>query len=617
VAFELQGDIHALDRWVKRALQGRPDWAELLLFVDQFEELFTLVATAYQGAFIDLLARATRLDRVRTIVTLRADFYPRCLEWPALRAQFETEQLAQSHYPLMAPGMGQLHEMITRPAERAGLRFEEGLAERILDDTGTEPGALALMAFALAELYTAGTAARRLTHAAYESFEGVVGALGKRADDTFNRLQSHVQARLGDVFRELVEVDERGVATRRRALQQKLTVSTETNALVKAFTDARLLVSSRGEAGASVVEVAHEALFRSWPYLTRWIQATADDLRLRRHITQLAAYWQEHGCLAEQRWPDDRVIEAADMLAHLGLKAQDLPKLERDFLGPLDRERMLKQIDDPATTHGQRAIIGVRLARLGDPRSGVGLRADGLPDIVWCEVPPGEMALEEDAGSFTIDAPFYIAKYPLTYAQYRAFLDAPDGFSRPAWWQGLWFQVDKPGRQFNRRDNHPAENVCWLEAVAFCRWLTEQLAHELRERFGEGYVIRLPAEWEWQQAATGGDRAHEYPWGPQWDSTRTNTIESELSRSTAVGMYPQGTSPVGASDMSGNVWEWCLNEYDLPTHTDLAGEARRVVRGGSWDNVRDDARAAYRYRYDPDYRNVNLGVRLVCSSPIF
>ncbi len=153
VADELKSDSQALHRWVTRVLDAKPDWAELLLFVDQFEELFTLVAPFYQGAFIDLLAQATALDRVRTIVTMRADFYHRCLEWPALRAQFETEQLEKSHYPLMAPGLGQLHEMITRPAERAGLTFEEGLPARILDDTGLEPGALALMAFALSALY--------------------------------------------------------------------------------------------------------------------------------------------------------------------------------------------------------------------------------------------------------------------------------------------------------------------------------------------------------------------------------------------------------------------------------------------------------------------------------
>jgi formylglycine-generating enzyme required for sulfatase activity len=127
----------------------------------------------------------------------------------------------------------------------------------------------------------------------------------------------------------------------------------------------------------------------------------------------------------------------------------------------------------------------------------------------------------------------------------------------------------------------------------------------------------LPAEWEWQQAATGGDRANEYPWGPEWDSNRTNTSESELNRLTAVGMYPQGASPVGALDMSGNVWEWCLNEYGHPSHTDLSGDARRVVRGGSWLNVRDNARPAYRDRSYPHYRNDDVGVRLVCSSPIF
>jgi hypothetical protein len=409
------------------------------------------------------------------------------------------------------------------------------------------------MAFALSELYQARSADGRLTHAAYESFGGVPGAIGKRADDTFKQLPSVVREMLGHVFRDLVEVDERGVATRRRALLGQVTALSEAKALVSAFTGSRLLVTSRSEGGQPVLEVAHEALFRSWPRLEKWIRDTADDHRLRRQITQLAAYWQEHGRKDEHRWPDDRVVEVVAMLNHLGLKAEDFPELERDFLGPLDRDRMLAEIDDPAMPHERRAIIGVRLALLGDPRSGVGLRADGLPDIAWCPVPGGEIVLKVEAappqsalgrllgrGSgapprFAVE-PFYIAKHPVTYIQYRAFLDADDGFSNPQWWQGLWFQVNKPGKQFNRRDNHPAENLCWLEAVAFCRWLSARL----------GYEIRLPTEWEWQQAATGGKLERKYPWSGDWDSSCANTYESELSRSTAVGLYPQGASPGGA-----------------------------------------------------------------------
>jgi formylglycine-generating enzyme required for sulfatase activity len=620
VAVELQGDVGSLDQWVTRVLKRKPDWAKLLLFVDQFEELFTLVSSHYQTNFVELLARAIALDRVCTIVTMRADFYHRCLEWPVLRAQFENEQWEKSHFPLMAPGTGQLHEMINRPAVRAGLRFEQGLPERILDDTGTEPGALALMAFALAELYEAKTDDGRLTHTAYERFGGVSGAIGKRAEDTFGALEPTVQAKLGDGFRELVEVDERGVATRRRAPLRQITGSVQAQTLVNALTNARLLVTSRGEDEDSVVEVAHEALFRSWPRLEKWVQDTADDLRLRRQIRQLADYWRQHARKDEHRWSDDRVAEAVGMLDHLGLTAEDLPGIEQDFLGPLDRDRMLAELDDPTTPHERRAISGVRLALLGDPRPGVGLRKDGLPDIVWCEVPSGEITLEVDeekpsrlskwlgrssSHSFEV-APFRIAKYPLTYIQYRAFLDAEDGFRNSAWWKGLWFQVNEPGKQFNRRDNHPAENLCWLEAVAFCRWLSEKL----------GYEIRLPTEWEWQQAATGGDPVNQYPWGPEWDASLANTYESELNRSTAVGIYPQGASPVAALDMAGNVWEWCLNEHENPGQSGLSGDGRRVVRGGAWGFNQVSARATYRLHYVPNLRYSEIGVRLVCLAPI-
>ncbi len=602
VAKELRDDPDTFAELVNLALEGRPDWAELFLFVDQFEELFTLVGSGYRGPFIDWLDSATRYGRVRTLVTMRADFYHRCLQWDRL-----TELLETGAYPLKAPGPGALHEMITRPAERAGLAFDAGLADRILDETGTEPGALALMAFALSELYEARETDGSLTSVAYEGFDGVPGAIAKRAEDTFGKLDDETQAALGHVFRELVDVDEQGVATRRRTPLNRLSASEPAARMVSALTDARLLVTSRAEGKMPVLEVAHEALLRSWPRLKTWIEETADDLRLRRQITQLAGYWSQHDRKEEHRWSDDRVVEVVGMLDHLGLGVEDLPELERDFLGPLDRERMQEALDDSATSHETRAIIGVRLSLLGDPRQGVGLGADGLPDMVWCEVPGGEITLEDEAGTFPVES-FYIAKYPVTYVQYHAFLEADDGFRNPVWWQGLPFgEPDKPGRQFNRRDNHPAENIAWDESVAFCRWLSTKL----------GYQIQLPTEWEWQQAATGGDRTREYPWPGGWDSSRANTDESGLSHSTAVGMYPRGASAVEALDMSGNIWEYCRNEYDNPSRTDLAGDARRVVRGGSWGYGRAGARAVVRGYVHPNFRNAGVGLRLSCSAPIF
>lgn len=104
-------------------------------------------------------------------------------------------------------------------------------------------------------------------------------------------------------------------------------------------------------------------------------------------------------------------------------------------------------------------------------------------------------------------------------------------------------------RHLARHSNHPADMVNWWDAVAFCHWLSKDL------------VLRLPTEFEWQLAATGGDSAYIYPWGAAWDPRdepwRANTFESGLGCTTAVGMYPAGTSLDGVLDLAGTVWEWC------------------------------------------------------------
>ncbi|HEY7493792.1 MAG TPA: hypothetical protein VIH59_22130, partial [Candidatus Tectomicrobia bacterium] len=138
------GDLAAL---AELFLTGRPAAAELLLFIDQFEELFTLTAPEHHRRFIAMLARAARSSRLRTVLTLRADFYHRCVDYPNLAAL-----LRAGTFPLAAPDLPALLEMITGPAAVAGLTFQDGLAGRILRDTGSDPGALALLAFALDEL---------------------------------------------------------------------------------------------------------------------------------------------------------------------------------------------------------------------------------------------------------------------------------------------------------------------------------------------------------------------------------------------------------------------------------------------------------------------------------
>ena len=110
------------------------------------------------------------------------------------------------------------------------------------------------------------------------------------------------------------------------------------------------------------------------------------------------------------------------------------------------------------------------------------------------------------------------------------------------------------------------------------------------------------------RAAQSARSDHEYAWGTTWRNDAANTSEW-INHTTAVGMYPQGNSLQGVSDLAGNVWEWCSNKYS-------AKGGSRVLRGGSWSSFRDFARADYRLRNGPEGRNFNLGFRVVCSSPI-
>ena len=280
------------------------------------------------------------------------------------------------------------------------------------------------------------------------------------------------------------------------------------------------------------------------------------------------------------------------------------PMLGGSRLIALYRAWMLEQIEKPSTTHLRRAAIGDWLAYYGDTRPGTGLRPDGLPDLVWCPVPGGEVLLRDSTEAVRIER-FFIARYPVTWAQYRVFLEAEDGHRNPRWWEGLRWRPEYE-REVQLVDNQPAQEVSWYDAIAYTRWLSDRLHYE----------VRLPTEWEWQQAATGGDPENIFfPWGHDWCPACANTRESKLRRSVAVGLYPAGASPVGALDMSGNVLEWCLNRYADPDDITPGGDEPRALRGGSWFLVRRFARTLFRTGDHPFMRFNSVGFRLVTSDP--
>lgn len=622
----LKADPASLADTCAAALRNDPAWAEILLFVDQFEELFTVVDETLRAPFVELLNSIAHADRLRTVVTMRADFFHRCVEWPELNTLIN-----QNTYTLSRPGQIALMEMITRPAERAGLQWQDDyLPERILQDTGDEPGALALLAYTLDELYNACDDV--LTHVAYETLGGVQGAIGTRAEHIFENLDPTVQTTLPRVFRELVEVDERGTATRHRAPLNRFADDDPACDLLDQFTDARLLTASTVD-GESVIEVAHEALFRHWERLAEWIELAQDDLRLRRRMVRDAYEWNRRDRPDHMLPNAEELAEFQAALDRLGVRLADL--VVETFCEP-EADRLLRELDNIKTPHARRSAVGERLCAIGDPRPGVGLREDGLPDIVWCEVLGGKIEIERQ--TFTVQ-PFYIAKYQITLVQFQAFLDDPDGWDQDEWWQGLGQKQQDRYEQRARFANYPRETVSWYQAVAFTRWLTTKLPPDAwpdtsalnipsAPRDGLGHLldraqdtpdwaIRLPAEWEWQHAATDGKPGNTYPWGPDWENgRRCNTKESGLSRTTAVGMYPHGITACGALDMSGNVYDWCLNEYgSVKTISFDNTNSPRALRGGSWDMSEFRAHCVYRYDNSPNYRNNDVGFRVVCGRP--
>jgi formylglycine-generating enzyme required for sulfatase activity len=658
IAERLEADPKALADLIPQILSGRPDSAELVLFIDQFEELVTVVAERYRVPFAAMLAEAVAGERVRAVATLRGDFYHRMIPIsPVL-----VELLQNGSYPLGAPDPLSLEEMIVRPAERAGLQFDGDLAQRIVRDTGSEPGSLALMAYLLDELYGR-TADGRLTRKAYDDLGGVAGAVGQRAEQVFASLSPEAQSALPQVFRRLVRVDDAGTATRRRALRADIVRSAPQAAeeLLTKFTEARLLVTDtqpntltievaqvplREKAGGTpvlpanaTVEVAHEALLRKWARLATWIRQAQNDLRLVDQVKLASDEWERNSRKDPYRWLDERLQALYEAIDRLAIdEEQEFSAAQREFVRR-ESDRLLEEIQRPETSHDRRRSIGERLAGIGDPRPGVGLRPDGLPNIEWCKVDfEGRSSVEvqiESVGKVRVNLPLYIARYPVTYRQFQAFVEEQDGYHNPEidWFQGLaGREEDKAlGEQRFIFSNHPRETVNWYEAMAFCRWLSwrfEALKHSpsvlggrasraphppkrpfnLKEPFT--CPVRLPTEAEWQFAAAGPS-AKAYPWGNDWDGRLANTWESGLSHTTAVGMYPGGAAECGALDMSGNVCEWTLTEWRSGKTDDITNQESRVVRGGSWYLNQNDARASYRFSYHPVVRNYYLGFRVV------
>ncbi|NTU84398.1 MAG: SUMF1/EgtB/PvdO family nonheme iron enzyme [Chloroflexales bacterium] len=334
-------------------------------------------------------------------------------------------------------------------------------------------------------------------------------------------------------------------------------------------------------------------------------------------------------------WAND-VVLAGEILAEIGqarlarlpprqgrLREQTVIALTRLLRPRVDGTLML----DPAG----RVRAGNVLGMLGDPREGVCSLA---PD--WVEIPAGPFLIgsdELDPDAFGDERPqrqvylphFRIARYPVTNAQWRLFIE-DGGYADEQWWRPLGWEMLRRGdlRQpqgwgggGQRAMNHPVVGVTWHEAIAYCNWLAAQI----------GEQVRLPSKAEWEKAARG-PAGLAYPWGNTWDAHRAN-VDRLINITTPVGCYLDGASPYGLLDMSGNVLEWTATtwsdsylesdgtEVDRQARgatLDDEAEKRYVVRGGAWDLTARSARCAYQLWRRPLSCGRNLGLRIVAEA---
>lgn len=298
---------------------------------------------------------------------------------------------------------------------------------------------------------------------------------------------------------------------------------------------------------------------------------------------------------------------------------------------------LIKEKSQNSTSFLERAAAFRALGWFGDDRFGVGTSTLGIPEIVWGKpVEPGVFKMGGDPYAFgawaglEIDVPYtyFVSQYPVTVAQFASFIK-DGGYSkkwRDCWTDDGWKWKEKWKREspykwndpFWSVPNHPVIGVTWFESYAFSKWLHNKYL-ERKSLPDPSLEIRLPTEIEWEKAARGAD-ARKYPWGEDMNINFANIYNNPdaIQRTTAVGLYNDAVASVyGISDLSGNVWEWCISEWEeqfrprdlIKINTDTA----RACRGGSWSHDQFMARSATRFWYRPGIANISWGFR-VCAS---
>ena len=328
-------------------------------------------------------------------------------------------------------------------------------------------------------------------------------------------------------------------------------------------------------------------------------------------------------------------------------------------------KQIIKAQEFPPT---ERAMAGNNLAIIRDSRPEV----MDINHMIFCLAPGGDFWMGDGKDMHKNSCKsFWMAKYPVTNAQYNAFVEA-GGYHKEHYWteairNGQWengtisdyLKKRKAPTHYGSSfvlSNHPVVGITWYEAIAFTRWLTEKWQNE--KYIPENWHITLPTETQWEKSARGGlsilsspiyatinnlIKFHKciaknkkdvilnpmpkrnYPWGDSYNENFVNCKKSQISSTSTVGCFSGGISPYGCEELSGNVLEWTLSiAKEYPYKSDDGREninkveelTRMILRGGSFWNDENNLRCITRNSLYPDYADRNIGFRILFS-PFF
>ena len=327
--------------------RARETGRRILIFIDQFEELYTLGSPEDRAVFTAALTGVADdpSTPLRVMLSMRADFLDRVAEDRRFM-----EELSKSLFVLAPPDRDSLKEAITEPVELLGYRYEDtAVIEDMLDALASSQGALPLLQFAAARLWDVRDQENKiLPSQAYWDMGGVAGALATHADQVIEKLPQSSRPLVRALFSRLVTAE----GTRAIVLASDLAELGDSEtmlSLVDRLVQARLLVvQNKGKEGIAV-EIVHESLLASWPTLRRWLDANEGHTAFQNELRSAATQWHKNG--------------RSDGLLWRGEAADNAAVFQKDFQGVLAQREIdfLEAVFKLATRNVRRrrfALIG-------------------------------------------------------------------------------------------------------------------------------------------------------------------------------------------------------------------------------------------------------------------